>query len=200
MTAHTIQRDRNGWTTVIVLSAGAVVYLLGQLLFKVVAIVGNEDVPVSVPFQGLASSIAFGDVTAPVLINEGVIHVSGLSGLTFVSVLLGELLRGGAPIALLVLLAVFAFRMARERVFDRTNSRLVSWGGIVALVGWGVGGFFAHMGVNGAVATLSRGTDRGTEIASSIDLFPIAVGLALILLGVVFEVGMRMKRDTEGLV
>ena len=200
MGTPTSRQDRAGWVTIIGLSVVGIAYLLGQLLFHVIAILGNSRISVTVPFRERTASLAFGDVTAPVTIGEGVIHVGGLGGLTYASVLIGEVLRDGAPIALLVLLAVFAFRMTRDRVFDRTNSRLVSWAGITVLLGWGLGGFFQHLGVNGAVAVLSGHTDSGNEIASGIDLFPLAVGVAVILLGVVFEVGMRLQRDAEGLV
>jgi hypothetical protein len=195
MTTRAKRSDLTGWITVAVLCIPGVAYLLGGMLFRMSRILGNHDVPITVPFQNTSTDLALGDATTHVVLTDGVIHVSGLTGLTYVSVLIGEILESGAPVALLVLLGVFALRMARARVFDRTNSRLVTWAGIVVLLGWGLGAFFAHMGVNGSVPD-----SLDDAVASRIDLFPIAIGAALLLFGVVFEAGMRMKRDTEGLV
>jgi hypothetical protein len=194
MATRSKRYDLTGWVTIIVLSIVGIAYLLGGMIFRVAQILSDHDVPITVPFQNTGTDLALGGATTHVAITEGVVHVSGLSGVTFGCVLIGEILQSGAPIAILVLLAVFAFRMARERVFDRTNSRLVTWAGISVLIGV-VGGFFAHMGVNGAVPE-----SLYPEISSRIDLFPIAIGAALMLFGVVFELGTRMKRETEGLV
>jgi hypothetical protein len=185
------------------LAAGAaamVVYLLVRLGLRIGEIVPNRDVAVPVPFADTTASLPVGPQGGPVAvaITEGVLHVSGMPAISLVSVLLGETLRAGTAIALIVFFGVFCLRMSRGRIFDRANVRLVLWSGAVLVVGWGAGGLFTMMGVNGAFAALSaHGYDN---VGFPTDWAPFIAGLTLLLLSYAFESGMRLQRETEGLV
>jgi hypothetical protein len=199
----TTRRSRSllaSWTFLTVGGFGAAAVLLADLVRRILLIAPNRDVPVTVPFFHTTAAVAAGPGGAdvPVAIAQGVIHVSGMPGITLASLVLGEILRTGLLVVPLVAFAVLCLRMARGRVFDRVNARLVSATGIAVVVVWGAAGLFTGMGVNGAFAALS---DHGYDNAAfPIDYTGLAAGVAVLVVGVAFELGIRLQRDTEGLV
>jgi hypothetical protein len=194
------KRSADGlYVLVMVASAAGGVYLLIRLVLQLIRIAGNHDIPVDAGFDRTVP-VPIGDVSAPVDITSGIVYVSDAPAFSLGLLLLGELLASGAPVALLAMLGVFCLRMTRERVFDRVNSRLVSGAGAIIAVGGGVGPFIAHMGSNGALAVLSGHTLGRTDNPGTVDWTAVGVGFALIVLGYAFEVGVRLKRETEGLV
>ena len=101
-------------------------------------------------------------------------------------------------LAVIALLAVFAWNVGRGRAFSRANVRVVWWATIALLVGWILGGLFTTMGVNGALSAVSEYSYDG--VLFSTDWAAFWGIMALGAIGAAFQVGERLQRDTEGLV
>jgi len=191
--------NRTSYTFLITLCAGASVFFLADLMRRILQIAPNHDVAVTVPVRTTAYVAAGPDgADVPVTVTQGVIHVSGMPPITIASLLLGEIVRTGAAIAVIVLLGVFLLRMSRGVVFDRINSGLVIASGITIIAAWMLGRLFTTMGVNGAFAALSD--HRYDNGAFPIDATGLFAGGAVLLIGTAFGIGARLQRDTEGLV
>jgi len=185
------------------LTAGAmavVAYLAIRLAVRLADIAGNHRVPFTVAFAERTAAVPVGAVDVPVAVTEGIVHAGGLPAGIIALVIVGELLQAGAPIAVLVMFAILCWRMARGLVFDRLNARLVSVSGAVITLGLVFGAFVAHMGTNYVVAELSGRTTGRIDNPSTFDWVPLSIGIGVMLLGSAFEVGTRLRRDTEGLV
>ena len=103
-----------------------------------------------------------------------------------------------AVIAGIVLLGLFCWNVTRGRAFTKANVRLVIIGVFVLLFGWIVGSLFTTMTVNGALSAVSDYTYDGVLFTTN-----WAAGFGLLALGAVgvaFQVGQRLQRETEGLV
>jgi hypothetical protein len=105
----------------------------------------------------------------------------------------------GAAVAASV--ALLAWRLLRRAPFRRSLSLTVTIAGAVLLIGGvfsaGAGSLAAAM----AAGELNASTlDGFWPIAGRVDGSSIALGVVLLLVGLAFEHGERLQRDTEGLV
>jgi len=96
-------------------------------------------------------------------------------------------------------LTLLSRNILRGRVFGKANTRIVTIGGMIGLLGAAASRFFDNMLANAAMAQL---TDGPTDTAvMSIEPFTfILAAFALSVIGTVFVVGARLQHETEGLV
>ncbi len=103
--------------------------------------------------------------------------------------------------AVAVCIAVPAWRLLRGQLFRRTMTLIVTFAGGVLLVGG-----FISQGSGRLAAWMAAGELNGPgrdgiwPIAGIIDFTSIAFGVVLMLVGLAFEYGERLQRDTDGLV
>jgi hypothetical protein len=183
----------------ILLGGAAIVYVIVGLVIRVIEILPNSRVPVTVPLHETALlPVGPGGSRVAVAVTEGVVHVSHMAGITLVSLVLSALVTAGMIVAITVFLGLFCFNMSRGRVFVRGNVKILFGAAVTLIAGWLLGTLFTTMGVNGAFAALS---DHGYDnVIFGVDYAPAIAAIAVCLVGVAFEAGLRLQRDTEGLV
>jgi hypothetical protein len=183
----------------IILCGAAVVFVIVQLVIRLAQVLPNSGVPVTVPLEETASlPVGPGGRAETVAVTQGIVHVSGMPGITLVSLVLAAVVTAATVIALVAFLGIFCINMSRGRVFVRGNVRLVLWAGGTLLVGWALSTLFTTMGVNGAFAALSDHSYDNVRFGT--DYTPLFAAIAVLLVGTAFEAGLRLQRDTEGLV
>lgn len=140
-----------------------------------------------------------GDETLPLLIDRGVVTVDGLMTMGVVPGILGQISFALTITGVVTCLIALSGNILRGRVFSTTNTRLVTGGGLLGLVGAAASHFFDNMLANAAIAQVTDGSFDTAVI--SVQPFPfILAAFALAIIGTVFVVGARLQRETEGLV
>ncbi|MET4703651.1 hypothetical protein [Frigoribacterium sp. UYMn621] len=154
------------------------------------------------------------DLPLPTATNEGsATVVSGsydsasivVSGLAPGTVALATVARVASVLTQLAISASIAFiawRLLRGRAFRRSLSLTVAFAGAILLIGGLLSGGLGLLGAWMAADQLVGGVSIGSPwpIIGTVDGTPLGIGVCLLLVGLAFEYGERLQRDTEGLV
>lgn len=132
--------------------------------------------------------------------TNALVKARGLSAVVVTLVTTAAIATVLIQVALSGLVALLAWRLLRGGLFRRSISRAVTAGGLIL----GIGGMLSQAGValaGGAAAAELNGGGRGFwPLAGRFDPTLPVVGLVLVLVGLAFEYGTRLQKDTEGLV
>ncbi|GAA5091969.1 hypothetical protein GCM10025760_19900 [Microbacterium yannicii] len=162
-----------------------------------------EGISVPVPFAGVPADFAPADglPVTTVRVTEGDVIAVGVNAVSTFSVGASIIVSAAAWLVVIALFGTLAVRFLRGRFFDPTNPRLLdaaSWtmlGGALAVY------FLDTFGRNGVLAAAGLGEflpDSWAITASFIPIWIAAIVLGLISLA--FRRGIRLQRDTDGLV
>jgi hypothetical protein len=131
--------------------------------------------------------------TATVTVSHLSAWVVTITIVSAVATLLTEL-------TLCAMVALLAWRLLRRRLFRRSLSVTVIAAGFVLAVGGTLSQSAAAI-AGGATASALNGGGRGYwPLAGRFDPTVAVFGIVIILVGLVFEYGGRLQKDTEGLV
>lgn len=197
-----LKERRDIVTTLIVAGALAIAVIVGSVV-RVLQTFTPEGVAVGVPFNGVPADFAPAPglpavtvrVTAGDLVADGVnvISVASLG----VSIVLGAL----TWLAVIACFALLALRFLKGRFFDRGNPRLLD------VAAWGMFGgavvtyLFETLGRNGVLSAAGIGDYYPSSWALTAPFVPVWIaGLVLGLISHAFRRGIRLQRDTDGLV
>lgn len=184
------------------IGSGATVAIFTVILFiaRTVEILTNHNVPVLASFMGTTAKLPLGPNGAlmPVEIEQGSIEVSGMPAITIVALILAAATTALSSCALIICFCLFCRNILAGRAFGRSNNRLILAAAIAVTVGWGLGAIFTTLGVNGAFATLSNNSYANFSL--ELPFTPLLVVFALGVIGVAFQMGGKLQRETEGLV
>ena len=157
------------------------------------ALIANQPLPAKADIgtpRIVAGSYATADVT-----------VSGLSFGVSSLAIATQIVNTLTQAAIAASIAFLAWRVLRARPFTRSLSLTVMFAGSALLVGGLFSQGFGSVAAAMAAGELNGPTARGFwPLAGRIDGTPLAFGVVLLLVGVAFEYGERLQRDTEGLV
>lgn len=178
-----------------------------------------ERLPQIVGLDGPTAEIAYGPG-----FTEGTFGIEGLDGATRAWLVVGGLVNGAVLVLILLAVASIAQRARMSTPFAKPISPVLWWAGIALAFGsvvWQIcfitaGNLAAEQlfRVDGVTAVgldereLARLAEQGLgdagwpvpDVAGTVELWPLGVGLALIALAAVFRSAERLQRDTEGLV
>lgn len=170
-----------------------------QAVLRIVELSVGRDVRVAVEFLDAPAEASLPSGALPVQLDRASVTVDSLRMMGAVPGILGQLAFALTIIAVVTCLILLSRNILRGRVFGRTNTRIVTIGGMIGLLGAAASRFFDNMLANAAMAQL---TDGPTDTAvMSIEPFTfILAAFALSVIGTVFVVGARLQRETEGLV
>ncbi|QNG20365.1 DUF2975 domain-containing protein [Rhodococcus triatomae] len=190
------------WGLVFTVVGGLVVAVaaLADAVWEIARILPNKDVAVQVPFVDMRAPLPVGPDGAPVdaVIDTATVQVSGMAGITLVSLILAHIAVAATVLALVGCGVVLCRNLARGIAFSRTNTRMIIASSVIVTAGWFAVAMFGTMGVNGAFAALSDYTYDNVTFA--VDWAPVFVALALAVIGMAFQAGERLQKDAEGLV
>jgi len=145
--------------------------------------------------RGSASIVSGGYDSASVV-------VSGLDSGTVALATIARIAGVLTQAAIAASIALLAWRLLRGRAFRRSLSLIVAISGAILLIG---GLLSSGLGVLAAWMTAdqlngSRTLEGFWPIIGTVDGTPLGIGVCLLLVGLAFEYGERLQRDTEGLV
>lgn len=192
--------DRIGMYFTIVLGLVGAAAVLWTTITRLIEVIPNRDVPVLVPFSGETAELPIGPdgalVTADV--QQATVIVPEPALATHFALIAEPIVVGLALILSIGLLCAFCWNLARGRAFHRSTTRIIFAAAGTVLAGWAIGSLFTTMTVNGALSAVSEYSYEG--VLFSTDLAPPIIALALGAIGSGFQIGERLRRDTEGLV
>lgn len=200
-TSPTLSRsDRIGMYMTIALGALGAVAVLWVTISRLVAVAPGRDVPVLVPFVGESATLPIGPggSAVPVDVDQAVVVVPQPAVATQFALVAEPIVIGLAALIGIALLCAFCWNLARGRAFHRSTTRIIFAGAGTVLAGWALGSLFTTMTVNGALSAVSEYSYDG--VLFSTDFTQPVVALALAAVGAGFQIGERLRRDTEGLV
>ena len=199
-TSSLSRSDRVGMYLTIVLGAIGAAAVLWTTVARLLEVAPGRDVPVLVPFTGESAKLPIGPNGALVTVDveQATVVVPHPAPATQFALVAEPIIIGLALLVSIVLLCLFCWNLARGRAFHRSTTRIIFAGAGTVLAGWAVGSLFTTMSVNGALSAVSEYSYDG--VLFSTDLTQPIVALALGAVGAGFQVGERLRRDTEGLV
>ncbi|TJZ76083.1 DUF2975 domain-containing protein [Rhodococcus oryzae] len=181
----------------VVIAGGAV----AAAVLRIIEVLPNHDVQVGARFSGTVAEAPIGpDGTAlPVMLDRATITAESLPTASLVALVIEQVAAALTIVVVVTCLVILSRSVMRGQVFSRRNTRLVTTAGFTGLIGFAAVPFFGNMAANGAFAGLSDGTFD--NVVMSVDLTPlILIAFIAAMAGVVFAIGDRLQRDTEGLV
>ena len=192
--------DRISLIATIVIGIVAAGYILVLLVLRLIEVLPNREVPVLVPFVEMPTRLPIGPDGADIAANveQATVSVSGMPTITVVSLAIAAIVTAASAIAIIAIVCIFCRRLIRGEAFSARNTRLIMATSFTLIGGWFLGTLFTNMGVNGAFSHLSDyGYDGATFTA---DWVPAVAAIAIGAVGIAFQAGQRLQRETEGLV
>ncbi|WP_109209603.1 MULTISPECIES: hypothetical protein [Microbacterium] len=162
-----------------------------------------DGVSVAVPFAGVSADFAPADglPVTTVQVTEGEVVAEGVNALSTFSLGASIILGAAVWIAVIALFGALGLRFLRGRFFDPSNPRLLdaaAWtmlGGALAVY------FLETLGRNGVLAAAGLADFLPSSWALTASFIPVWIAAMVIgLISVAFRRGIRLQRDTEGLV
>jgi hypothetical protein len=128
--------------------------------------------------------------------------VGGLDSGTVVLAMVARIAGILTQAAIAASVALIAWRLLRGRAFRRSLSLTVTFSGAILLVGGLLSGGVGMLADWMAADQLNGGVSRGGfwPLIGTVDGTPLGIGVCLLLVGLAFEYGERLQRETEGLV
>jgi hypothetical protein len=202
-TASTVRisrSDRVGLVVMIVLGAAAALWSIYSAASRIIEVVTASEIPVLAPFIGEHAHLPLGPggASTTVEVEEAVIFASNPAPATLFALIAAPVVSVIATLIVITCIALFCRNLLEGVAFSRTNTRLVITASVTIALGWFVSSLFTTMGVNGAFAALSN--HEYDNVIFATDFTPVIMALALSAVGLAFQAGERMQRDTEGLV
>lgn len=152
------------------------------------------------PFMGEKADLPIGPggIALPVQVQQATITAPDTPLISIVSHVV-EVAGGALAMVTIVLcLTWLCLNVARTRVFDRRNGRLLSICAAASGIGWFVALLFGTMTINGAFASIS---DRDYHnVLAEVNFTPLIATFVFGVLAAAFRIGARLQNDTEGLV
>lgn len=192
--------DRTGLVVMIVLGGAVALWSVYSAVQRIVEVLTASEVPVLAPFIGERAQLPLGPGggLVAVEVQEATVHAGDLAPATLFALIAAPIVSTLATLIVIACIALFCRNLLRGVAFSPTNTRLVITTSIAIVAGWAVASLFTTMGVNGAFAALSD--HEYDNVIFATDFTPAIVALVLSAVGLAFQAGERMQRDTEGLV
>lgn len=192
--------DRVGMYMTIALGVVGAAAVVWTTIARILEVASGRDVPVLVPFIDETAELPIGPDGAlvPVAVDQAVVVVPQPAAATQFALIAEPIVVGLSLLAAIVLLCLFCWNLARGRAFHRSTTRIIFAGAGTVIAGWALGSLFTTMTVNGALSAVSEYSYEG--VLFSTDFTAPIVALALGAVGAGFQIGERLRRDSEGLV
>lgn len=147
-----------------------------------------------------------GRLTDAVVSAPTALTVDGLGTAARIWLAAGTMIEGAVAVTLLLVVARFARQSISDTPFTPRLSRLLVAGGVTLAVGGllgqivsGIAGLLAHEQLF-ALSPEALGDGIAVPPSQTFDLWPLGVGLALVVLAGLVRSGERLQRETAGLV
>ncbi|GAA5212317.1 hypothetical protein [Microbacterium kyungheense] len=189
--------------TVIVIGALAAVVVIVAAVLRAVDVFRPGGIAWTFDVDQVPVDASLGSETAGVegFITQALVIAPGVNAVSVTAIVLSIVV--GAIAALLVIAAVVfvAFSLLRGRIFVPATARAFDVIGWSIVLGAGAVLFFDTLGRNGVLAAIGA-EDVGADLGAQFWAFAPAwaAGVSVGIVGRAFRRGVRLQRDTEGLV
>lgn len=197
---RTLSRGDTGAMAMFIVAGVAIAgWTIWHAATRIIELAVGRDVRVAVEFLDSRAEAQLPSGALPVHLDRASVTVDSLQAVGAVPGILGQVVFAVTVIGVVSCLTLLSRNILRGRVFGKANTRIVTIGGMIGLLGAAASRFFDNMLANAAMAQL---TDGPTDTAvMSIEPFTfILAAFALSVIGTVFVVGARLQHETEGLV
>lgn len=192
---------------------GAVLAIVGALVSIALALTPTSRVTLEVPLNLRVEEVPLdlradpsAHLTSGMVLTSPLLSIDGLAIVARLWLIAGHALTAIVIVTLLVVIARFAQLSIAETPFPPRLGRLLIIGGSTLAIG-GVSAQFANS-IAGTLAhkqlfMLAETAAPGSVYVSppwALDLWPLGVGIVLIVVAGLIRSGERLQRDTEGLV
>lgn len=168
---------------------------------RIAEVLPGTDGPVLAEFAGTMADAPIGPDGSPVPVELATAYITAprLPAASVAALVAQPLVAALAVVTVVVCLLVVTWSMLRGRVFSRGNTVLVTTAGMTGLVAYGLVPGLGNMGANGAFAVISDRTFA--NVIGAVDVSGLfLIGFVAATATLVFTVGDRLRRDSEGLV
>lgn len=192
-------RDRGDLTAAIITGALVIAALIYDAIRRIGILFqtpGSLTVDAPVPPQPITADIGEG-VSATV--NVATLVVADVNAVSVASLVLAVVASSACLVVATTLAVLMCRRLLQGIVFDRVNARFTTAISMLLLAAGLLGHWFENMGLNGVFAAL--GGEFNEQWALFLQMVPFFIAaMAVGVLGIIFQRGIRLQRDTEGLV
>lgn len=192
--------DRVALIITVVLGIAAGVVTIVQAVIRIIQIVPNRDVPVTVAFADTPATLPIGPGGSQVAVVPQQVEIlaSDMAPITVFSLIAAEIVYALAVVVAIVCVSLVIRNILRGEAFGKANVGLVGTLTFAVAIGWILTWLFRTMGANGAASALAGEYPENTAIPIAL-VVPFAIA-ALGALSAAFVAGNRLQRETEGLV
>lgn len=192
--------DRNDLLTAIGVGAlviGVLVFDLVQRLGILFSTPGAVTVSAPIPQQQITAAIGAGTAAT---VDTASLAVADVNLVSVICLVIAIVVRALCLIAVAALGVAVCRRLLRGVVFDPLNARLTLIMSMALLAAGVIGPWFENMGLNGVFAALGGefGEARWLLLRDGVPLFVAAIAVGVLV--IVFRRGVRLEKETEGLV
>lgn len=194
------KNDRVGLYLTIGAAAIGIIAAIVTTVSRLVEVAPGHDIPVLVALDGEKASLPLGPNGAAVdaTLSSATVIVVDPAPATLFALWAQPIVVGLTWIGLLVIAALFCLRLARAQVFTKATAMLLYVAAGVLTAGWFFGSLFTNMTSNGALSAISDYTYE--SVTFSANLAPAIGVFALAAVGTAVQAGVRLRKDSEGLV
>ncbi|MEV5070605.1 hypothetical protein MRBLMI12_002217 [Microbacterium sp. LMI12-1-1.1] len=200
---ETTTKERNDIISTLVVAGVVAAIVVVAAVFRWLETFSREGVSVPVPFAGVPADFAPGDglPVTTVRVTEGDVIAVGVNALSTVSIGASIIVGTVAWLVVIALFGTLALRFLRGRFFDPTNPRLLDTAGWTMFAGALAVYFLDTLGRNGVLAAAGLSEFQPSSWAITASFIPIWIAATVLgLISLAFRRGIRMQRDTDGLV
>ncbi|MFT4136768.1 hypothetical protein [Microbacterium sp.] len=168
---------------------------------RIVDAVSATTIQVPGEFSGTTAEAAIGPDGAPrtVELDSAFLITDGMSVAGRAAIVVEQVLAVASTATVVGCLIALSVSVLRGRVFSRRNTVLVNIAGAAALCDIAVVPFFGNMAANDAFRAISDGTFNNVIMTGDLTTLFLAA-FVVATASMVFTIGDRLQRDTEGLV
>ena len=195
--------ERADALTVIFLAAAAFVAVLLATYLRVTGTFRDGGIAwtISIDEQPISATADSGTTAVEGIVKQAMIFASNVDTVSIAAIIAAITLWALAATAVIGAVALVAWNFLRGRVFVQSNLHAFNVAGWTLTLGPVTNLLFEHMGANGVTAALGINEVTPELSIQFWSIMPIfATGVAAGLLSIPFRRGIRLQRETEGLV
>lgn len=200
---QTTQKERNDILATLAVSGVLAVIVLVAAVIRWLETFTPEGTSVPVPFAFVPAELTPSDGLPPTAVDVtwGNVSAEGTNLLSVLSLAASIVVGAVAGLTVIALFAVLALRFLRGRFFDATNPRVLDAAGWTMFAGALAVYFLDTLGRNGVLAAAGLADFDPNSWALVWPFFAVWIGATVLgLLSLAFRRGIRLQRDSEGLV
>ncbi|MCK6066484.1 MULTISPECIES: hypothetical protein [Microbacterium] len=200
---QTTRKERNEILSTLGVSGVLAVFVLLAAVIRWLETFTPEGTSVAVPFGFVPTELSPQDGLPPTAVDVtwGNVAADGTNLLSVLSLAASIVVGAVAALTVIALFAVLALRFLRGRFFDATNPRLLDAAGWTMFAGALAVYFLDTLGRNGVLAAAGLADFDPNSWVLVWPFFAVWIGATVLgLLSLAFRRGIRLQRDSEGLV